>query len=356
MEIKTIAFYLPQYYPIPENDKWWGKGFTEWTNVSKAKPLYRGHEQPFLPADLGFYDLRVPEVRYEQAELARKSGIAAFAYWHYWFGNGKRLLERPLNEVLKTGSPDFPFCIAWANETWKGKWHGLSENNLLIEQTYPGLEDEKAFFIDCLPYFRDKRYLKIDEKIVFIIYRPSFLPDPTSFINHWRHLGKIYDIEFHFIGVSDSSCLQFGFDGFVSNGPVIPDKLLLKNVIEKAYYKLRGKRWQRDFFWKRPEVFSYRDCLKHWLSRPLHPCEYPLVVPNWDNTPRAGRKGLVLKNSTPELYQEKLKKALEAVSKNQTKIIFIKSWNEWAEGNVLEPSVKWGNNYLKATSRVLLGE
>src|SRR6266498_1716919 len=160
-EIRLIAFYLPQYHPIPENDEWWGKGFTEWTNVAKARSLYRGHRQPNLPADLGFYDLRLAESRFAQAELAQKYGIEAFCYWHYYFGNGKRLLERPFQEVLSSKKPDFPFCLAWANQTWTGIWHG-SPNKILIEQIYPGLEDFKQHFYQVLPAFTDDRYLRID--------------------------------------------------------------------------------------------------------------------------------------------------------------------------------------------------
>ena len=168
---RVLAYYLPQFHPIPENDEWWGKGFTEWTNVGKAKPLFPGHYQPHVPADLGYYDLRVPETREAQAQMAREYGIEGFVYWHYWFGNGKRLLERPFNEVLESGKPDFPFALAWANETWSGFYHGLrDEKQILIEQTYPGEEDYIAHFNALLPAFKDKRYITCDGKPIFVIY------------------------------------------------------------------------------------------------------------------------------------------------------------------------------------------
>lgn len=173
MKARIIAFYLPQYHPIPENDAWWGKGFTEWTNVGKAKPLYRGHYQPRVPADLGYYDLRVPETRQAQADMARSYGVEGFMYWHYWFGGGKRLLERPFNEVLASGEPDFPFALAWANETWKGFAHGLANRNTLIEQRYLGEQDYIDHFHAVLPAFRDRRYITVDGKPLFMVYKPD---------------------------------------------------------------------------------------------------------------------------------------------------------------------------------------
>jgi lipopolysaccharide biosynthesis protein len=187
---RVIAFYLPQFHPIPENDKWWGKGFTEWTNVKKAKPLFKGHYQPRVPADLGYYDLRMPEVREAQAQMAREAGIEGFCYWHYWFGNGKRLLERPFNEVLASGKPDFPFCLGWANESWKGFAHGLKNRNLLIEQQYPGIDDYIAHFYAVLPAFKDKRYITVDGKPFFLIYKPLDNSEVIVFIETWHKLAK----------------------------------------------------------------------------------------------------------------------------------------------------------------------
>jgi lipopolysaccharide biosynthesis protein len=349
----AVAFYLPQFHPIPENDAWWGTGFTEWTNVAKARPLFKGHEQPFLPSDLGFYDLRVPEAREQQANLAKEAGIGAFAYWHYWFGDGRRLLERPLKEVLDSGKPDFPFCLAWANETWSGRWHGLDEK-ILIRQVYGGVEDQRNFFYDSLPFFQDDRYAKHNGKLIFIVYRPHNLPNPSQYIQEWRELGIKEGLEFYLIGVGNSSCLTFGFDGFVSNGPSIPSELILRNYFEKGIAKIFQKKWQKMLWPLRPEIYDYQELVQNILNEPLDPGEHPLVIPNWDNTPRSGSRGLVLKNSTPDAFRIYLDKAVKRILETgEKRLIFIKSWNEWAEGNVLEPSRKWQKSYLDVCKSIL---
>ena len=176
MKARAVAFYLPQFFPIPENDQWWGPGFTEWTNTAKARPLFRGHVQPTLPADLGFYDLRVAETRQAQSDLARDYGVEAFVYWHYWFGEGDRILERPFREVLESGAPEVSFCLAWANQSWTGIWHDAGDK-VLKHQRYPGPEDDQRHFDAILPAFRDERYLRVDGKPVFYVFRPEELPD-----------------------------------------------------------------------------------------------------------------------------------------------------------------------------------
>ncbi|NDC63816.1 MAG: hypothetical protein EBZ59_07520 [Planctomycetia bacterium] len=185
---RLVAFYLPQFHPIPENDAWWGRGFTEWTNVSKAVPLFPGHGQPHIPADLGYYDLRVPETRLAQAELARAYGIGAFCYWHYWF-EGRRLLERPFHEVLESGAPDFPFCLAWANETWSRRWLG-EEKEILLRQTYSEADEERhaRWLVGA---FRDRRYLCVGDRPVFLVYRPLDLPDPRRFTDVVRRACRL---------------------------------------------------------------------------------------------------------------------------------------------------------------------
>lgn len=188
---KIIAFYLPQFHPIKENDEWWGKGFTEWHNVVKAKPLFRGHYQPKLPGDLGFYDLRLPETREAQAQLAKEAGVYGFCYWHYWFGNGRRLLERPFNEVVASGKPDFPFCLAWANHSWYAKtWDPNKKDKLLIEQLYPGAEDNEKHFYELLAAFKDDRYIKVDDKPLFAIFKPLQVDNVSAFIEQWQDLAK----------------------------------------------------------------------------------------------------------------------------------------------------------------------
>jgi len=358
MTVKLIAYYLPQFHPIPENDEWWGKGFTEWTNVTKAKPLFRGHQQPFLPSDLGFYDLRVPEVREEQVLLAKEAGLYGFCYWHYWFGNGKQILERPLNEVVQSKKPDFPFCIAWANETWSGRWHGLN-NKILIKQEYPGIQDYEDHFYACLPLFRDDRYIRINNKLLFQVLKPFDLPDPKAFIDLWRELAYKNGLnDFHFVAITDqngNSVLDLGFDSFV-NIRLVTGKKPYNNIFEKAFYKFfkcRIQDYTRNFPHKGPEIGDYTDFVNNSLNQPLHLNEFPSVISSWDNTPRSFRRGVVYENCTPELYAIHLAKALNLlkIKDESEQFVFIKSWNEWAEGNTLEPSLIHGKKYIELTKQ-----
>ncbi len=334
---RVIAFYLPQFHPIPENDRWWGKGFTEWTNTGKAKPFFRGHYQPHVPADLGYYDLRVPEVRQAQADLAKQYGIEAFCYWHYWFA-GHRVLERPLNEVLQSGQPDFPFCMAWANETWTGIWHGAPDR-ILIEQTYPGLEDYQAHFEALLPAFRDRRYLKVNGKLLFLIYVPADIPDAWQFTQFWQELAHKAGLPaFHFVSVGVRNPEYFGCQSCVADSPFVEINAPAIEVEASSGVK-------------QPIVHNYADLVSHLSNLCLAPNEYPLVIPNWDNTPRSGENGLVLHESSPELFRQMMSDAVSAVEKHpdyEQRIIFVKSWNEWAEGNHLEPDLRYGHAYLEA--------
>jgi hypothetical protein len=350
---RLIAFYLPQYYPIPENDKWWGPGFTEWTNVAKAKPLFPGHRQPNVPADLGFYDLRVRETRIAQAEMARQCGIEAFCYWHYWFGNGRRILERPFAEVLKSGEPNFPFCLAWANQSWSGRWYG-NPKNILIHQTYPGPEDEAAHFRAVLPAFRDERYLRVEGKPLFVVFAPFELPNPNSFIAHWRQLAVQAGLPGLFlVGLSNYPSDRLAqFDAITPHPPHdFRPRGLIKRIVKRL--------WRRDFGsfvnqltgdrLRRPIIHSYYDVVKFAFSEsPGDPRFLPCILPNWDNTPRSGRRGMVFKKSSPELFREYLAKGLALIERHppELRICFIKAWNEWAEGNYLEPDLQFGHAYL----------
>lgn len=339
LRARVIAFYLPQFHPIPENDKWWGKGFTEWTNVGKAKPLFEGHYQPKVPSDLGYYDLRVAETRKAQADMAREYGIEAFCYWHYWFGNAKQLLERPFQEVVKSGEPDFPFCLGWANQTWSGIWHG-APNRILIEQKYPGLDDYKAHFYSLLEAFKDERYMKINGKLVFLIYNPADLPSSKEFIEYWQELAKKENIsEFYFIAHMSDNAKEYYCDRSVDNAPFTK---LTKPVLTKNKFL---------------KVFEYCELVQYLDEYVLKKDEYPLIIPNWDNTPRSESQGLVLKKSTPELFTKMVRNAIDKVQElypTEERIIFLKAWNEWAEGNYMEPDLKYGHEYLKALKNALI--
>lgn len=351
---RILALYLPQYHPIPENDGWWGKGFTEWTNVGKAKPLFPGHYQPRVPADLGYYDLRVPETRKAQAELARQYGIEGFCYWHYWFGDGKELLERPFNEVLSSGKPDFPFCIAWANESWRGFYHGLGERNVLIEQRYPSEQDHIDHFYRLLPAFKDKRYIKKDGRPVFMVYNPCGLPQATSFIELWQGLAKenglpgLYTIGHTYDTSKTDEILQMGFDAVETiNIFRYADDL---SVWDRVVTKLS----QRVF--KFPRIVSYKRASKYFVSQ--QDCRedvIPTIIPNWDHTPRTGRNGVVFHASNPVLFSDHLQQVRDCLDKKEDPepFVFIKSWNEWAEGNYIEPDLRYGRKYLEAIKEIL---
>ncbi len=334
---RLIAFYLPQFHPIPENDEWWGKGFTEWTNTAKAKPLFKGHYQPHVPADLGFYDLRVPETRAAQAAMAREYGIEAFCYYHYWFA-GRRILERPFREVLASGEPDFPFCLCWANQSWTGVWHGAPDR-VLIRQDYPGEADHRAHFETLLPAFRDPRYLAIDGKPVFVIFAPAEIPDRINAFALWRQMAVDAGLPgLHIVGCAYSGMLDprsAGLDAVV--GTLLPP--LRKQKPGGA-----------------PSVYLYREVAARLVLPPAQGFErYPCVIPNWDNTPRSGANGLVLHDSTPELFGAHFTEALKVMQDKprEHRLVFIKSWNEWAEGNHLEPDLRFGRRYLEALHDVL---
>ncbi|HSR10261.1 MAG TPA: glycoside hydrolase family 99-like domain-containing protein [Thermodesulfobacteriota bacterium] len=342
---RVIAYYLPQFHPIPENDEWWGKGFTEWTNVARAKPLFPGHYQPHVPADLGFYDLRLPETRIAQAELARHYGLEGFCYYHYWFG-GRRLLEKPFEEVLASGVPDFPFCLCWANETWAGRWHGLS-GRTLVEQTYPGQEDEEKHFHALLRAFQDRRYIRVNGKPVFVVYRPFELPNPKQTTDFWRELaGKNGLPGLYLIGVSDDPLLpmQVGFDASTPTKYMHPAGLGQSKGTRKIRRLIRNALGFPVDLYSYPKIYPYLTCPE--AARPhVHPC----VIPNWDNSPRCGKQAVILHGSTPEWFRKHFRTALRQVlsKPEESRFIFVKSWNEWAEGNHLEPDLKYGHAYLE---------
>lgn len=362
---RIIAFYLPQYHPFKENDEWWGKGFTEWTNVVKAKPLFKGHYQPKIPADLGFYDLRVPEVREEQARMAREAGIEGFCYWHYWF-HGHELMERPFWEVVESGKPDFPFCIGWANETWKSKmWNkdgSLAEGTkVLIEQTYSE-EDDIAHFNKLLPVFKDHRYIKVDGKPLVFIHRGLDLPEHT--ITIWNKLAKESGLSgIHFVGRLAGGSFDDIHDGILQLenlgyeavkipklGMTYKDSSLVTKYISeiKTALKYNGCR----------HVFRYKEYIKHLVDPALDSREdiYPTVYPNWDHSPRSGKNCLILHDSRPNFFKKFVLEEIKQIENKDPnhRIVFLKSWNEWGEGNYVEPDIINGSGYLDALRDLLI--
>jgi lipopolysaccharide biosynthesis protein len=363
-----LAFYLPQYHPIPENDEWWGKGFTDWINVVKAKPRFWGHYQPHLPADLSFYDLRLEEVRIAQAEMAKKYGIGGFCYYHYWF-NGKMLLEKPFNEVLKQGKPDFPFCLCWANENWTRRWDGL-ESEILIEQNYNEYNCEEH--INWLAKaFADKRYIRINNKPLFLIYRADSIPNIKEKIILWRKLINEMGFDGLYLcsvksfqnNLSDEDLIGLGFDALVEfypNNNTLPGKKLIS--LPKFYFSAFINRTISFFgltkkLRKLPItlVYNYKKMVNKIINRPgsVHK-SFPCVIPNWDNTARK-RWSMVVQNNSLDIYKKWIDYAFKSVRNynSEEQIIFINAWNEWAEGCHLEPDLKDGYKYLKATFDVI---
>jgi hypothetical protein len=350
---RLIAFYLPQFHPIPENDQWWGKGFTEWTNVTKARPLFEGHHQPHLPTDLGFYDLRLPEAREAQAALARKYGIYGFCYYYYWFA-GKRLLNRPLDDVLASQKPDFPFCICWANENWTRRWDG-QESEILIAQNFSDTQNH-AFAESVAPIMKDERYIRVNGLPLLIIYRADILPDARRATEQWREVfrkqgvGEVYltvaltCFSGLLSGLTDPT--QLGFDSAVQFAPheipapeVSPPETIISGFSGKFYdYKAAAVN----------AVAANHPTAKVFLS----------AMPSWDNTARRKHSAHAFLNSNPQDYEFWLRGAIEKTCQRfvgDERLVFINAWNEWAEGAHLEPDQKYGHEFLISTRQALYG-
>ena len=361
---KIIAFYLPQFHPIPENDEWWGKGFTEWTNVGKAKPLFKGHNQPRVPTELGYYDLRLPIVREQQAELAKAAGVEAFCYWHYWFGNGKRLIADIFDEVLKSGHPDFPFCLGWANHSWYAKnWNsdGSSSNKLLIEQTYPGIDDAKKHFEFLLKAFNDSRYVKIEGAPLLYIFAPEDLPDLYIYnFKKWTIEAGFPDL--FLVGRIAPSNQQpeliktkynaISYERLFSalkykNGSSIKDKIIRYLQAKKVYVE--------GFLFHKPPFIADYSKLYHKLvtKEDYEENIIPTLVPQWDHTPRSGWNGSLFINSTPDVFYHHVVEVLNIIKNKNNKIVFLKSWNEWGEGNMMEPDLTFGRGYIDSLRRAI---
>ncbi len=365
---KLIAFYLPQFHPIPENDLWWGKGFTEWTNVTKAKPLFDGHYQPHLPSELGFYDLRLREVRHEQITLAKQYGIDGFCYHYYWFA-GKRLLHRPVVDMLQDPASDMPFCLCWANENWTRRWDA-SENEILIAQTYRP-EDHLNFIKSLVPFFEDKRYIRVGGAPILVVYRPQHMPDPRAAVEIWRDyclkngIGKIHLCAALTHGNMDYA--QFDFDSGVEFPPHNLGGIDVVNDRVSFHEAFHGY------------LFEYDDVAGLCLERKYENHNvFRTVFPSWDNTARTGSRSLNILNATPQKYERWLSEAIRRTAVDfhkilalhvqagrhsqanpenaenfpiQDRLVFINAWNEWAEGCHLEPDRKYGRQFLEANLR-----
>ena len=353
--VRLIAFYLPQYHPIPENNDWWGRGFTEWTNVTKARPLFREHYQPHLPADLGFYDLRVPEVRLAQAEMAQASGLHGFCYYHYWF-NGKRLLERPFNEVLESREPKFPFCLCWANETWSRRWLG-EEQAILMKQAY-SQEDDVNHARWLLTAFRDDRYITVSGRPLFLVYRPRDLSEPQRTTDVIRQECLAHGLANpYLVGVdAHSPGYDFRKAGFDSTLVFEPQLGALEDFMSDGRKLSKLRRNARlGVYDSRLKLYDYVEARERMLRRKRDFPFIPTVFVGWDNTPRRGENAIVVLNSTPDAFEKGLTDAIHAASNGSgsESLVFVNAWNEWAEGNHLEPDQKNGTEHLRRIRRVM---
>lgn len=356
--IRVIAIYLPQFHPIPENDEAWGKGFTEWVNVAQARPLFRGHYQPRIPRDLGFYDLRMPEIREAQAKMAREAGIEGFMYWQYYFGNKKKLLEKPFEEVLTTGKPNFPFCLGWANHswqtlTWKRDASFREGKTMIMQQLYDGEKQYVEHFLYNLPAFKDNRYITVEGKPLFVIWNPKDHSDQiTLMIKTWRRLATqnglkgIYFVGRQYFGDTLDQILNIGFDavyqerlGNALNGG---EKWRLWNKIKyyiQAHFGIQLGLNKHDFS-KRYNLLVSDEASRSEVI--------PTLLTGYDRSPRAGKKALIFYNFTPNSWRNHIRDVFRHVSHkdDEHKIVFLKSWNEWGESNYIEPDLKYGSTML----------
>ncbi len=355
---RFVSIYLPQFHPIPENDKAWGKGFTEWTNVKKSKSLFWGHNQPRVPHEsVGYYDLRDPEVMVKQAEMAKSHGLHGFAFYHYWF-NGKRLLNLPIDNLLKTGKPDFPFYLIWANETWSRRWLG-EEKEIILKQTYS--EDDNIRHMNwLLEVFSDPRYIRINNRPVFTIYRPTSIPNIEKFVETFKTLSIKNNVEEPYLIASNSNTgnedpRKWGFDGILNFEPQLG---VLPYILDDQKLKAKFKNnLSFGIISSKLKVYSYPKAKEMMVNREFDYPYFPCSFVDWDNSPRRGNNGIILKGATPQLFAKYLRQLIERFKNmnlsDDENLIMINAWNEWAESNYLEPDKKNGFKYLDALKEVI---
>lgn len=366
--LRALAFYLPQYHPVPENDAFWGKGFTEWHNVMQAQPRFRGHNQPHVPADLGFYDLRLAETRAAQASLARRAGLSGFCYYHYWF-SGRRLLAKPFDAVLASGQPDFPFMLCWANENWTRAWDG-STREVLLTQQYSDA-DTRAHARHLAPAFADPRYIRIHDRPVFAVYNTDQIPCPRRWTDLLRETSLTNGFDPYLIRVERyldrdlSPPRTLGFDAALEFQPFSRNFRRWQKTrpdLKRSFGRRLGHRLRRDWQRLRPrqhfdthynmDAFVDFDCAQ---PQPASLC-YPGVCPSWDNSARRPNgKAIIFQGSSPKLFARWLATKAQAFTppSPEENLLFVNAWNEWAEGNHLEPCRQYEHAWLDALQQGL---
>lgn len=349
-DLSVVAFYLPQFAPSPENDAWWGKGFTEWTMVARGRPLLPGHGQPREPADHGYYDLRVPEVRQQQADLATAYGITAFCYYHYW-SLGHRLLGRLLDEVLASGRPDFPFCLSWANHPWTRRWDG-GDDELLFEQRYSD-EDDRAHARWLCQAFADPRYLRVGGRPLLVVHWAHHLPDARRTVLAIREAAADAGVGDPYLCRVESTRADRGVDphdlGFDASVQWQPEERAMGPRLTH-WSDVPGATGADQAALDANSVFRYDDLAAAAVAAPRPPYpSHPCVVPRWDNTPRRRGGGATLfLGSTPERYRWWLEREVERTRADDPRLVFVNAWNEWSESAYLEPDAHDGHRYLQA--------
>lgn len=376
--MKIIAFYLPQFHNIPENDEWWGDGFTEWVNVKKARALYDGHVQPKVPLNSNYYNLLDDKVKKWQVDLAKKYGVYGFCYYHYWF-NGKLLLEKPMEQMLNNKEIDLPFCICWANEAWTKAWTGESKITL-IPQTYGNKKEWKEHFDYLLPFFKDERYIKHDGKPLFVIYKPELIECCNEMLDYYQQLAKdnglkglavAYqhgNMDFFVSNKDDSRFdLDIEFQPIYARHELALTKkqTVFRRIARSAYSKLSilcgkffGKEIRMERIGKNIKNVIKFDYDQIWNiildKKVVDKKRVPGAFAMWDNTPRHGMKGHVYEGATPEKFEKYLEKLIVKTKQEYKKdMIFMYAWNEWAEGGYLEPDEESGYGYLEAIQTAL---